>query len=192
MDVVRLLTEAADLVPATAVTEAGGTVADAREYLEYNEWEVALDVLADLDEGWQPTPQWWDLLIEAADLMWLTGTATWCRWARWESIHGVIRAELWLLPPSEGGRTAAVPGNGVLRPLWDVGQRTAAGHPDLRVARMWVEYVPELAPGASSTIRLAPLVPSGWRGVQPGQPITMHEGVPVVGTGTVIEVRTPV
>jgi len=190
VDVVELLTRAADPVPAALVNEAGATVADAREYLDHNEWEIALDLLADLYRGWQPTPGWWDLLIEAADLMWLTETSAWCRWGRWESIHGVIRAELHLLPRSEGGRAAAIPARGILRPLWDIGQHTAAGHPDLRIARIWVEHAPELAPGDTGSIRLAPLVPPDWRGLEPGQPITMHEGMPVVGTATILEANT--
>ena len=70
-----------------------------REYLDHNEWEVALGLLADLHQGWRPTTQGWDLLIEAAELMWLTDTAAGCRWGvgalgRWESIHGIVRAEM--------------------------------------------------------------------------------------------------
>lgn len=190
MDVAELLARAAEMVPATAVNEAGVTAAGAREYLDHQEWEVALDLLADLHEGWRPTASWWELLIEAADLMRLTDTAAWCHWGRWESIHEIIRAELRLLAPAEGGRMTAVPGRGILRPLWHIGRHTAAGQPDLRVARMWVEHAPELAPGATGSIRLAPLVPADWRGLQPGQAITMHEGIPVVGTGVIVEVDT--
>ncbi|WP_229075135.1 hypothetical protein [Actinoplanes sp. DH11] len=127
MDVAELLARAVEQVPATAVGEAGVTATDVREYLEINELEVALQFLADLYDGWRPTTQWWDLLIAAADLMWLADIATWCRWGRWESMHGIVRAEVRLIPPSEGGRTTAIPGQGVLRPLWDIGRRTAAG-----------------------------------------------------------------
>lgn len=168
------------------------TAADAREYLDHNEWEVALELLADLYEGWRPPVQWWDLLIEAADLMRMTDTVTWCHWGRWESIHGVIRAELCLLAHAEGGRMTAIASRGILRPLWDIGQHTATGQPDLRVARMWVEHAPELAPGATGSIRLAPLVPPDWRGLQPGQAITMHEGMPIMGTGIIVEVDTTI
>jgi len=66
VDVVELLGRAAEIVPVDVVNEAGVTVADAREYLDHNEWEVALDLLADLYEGWRPPTQWWDLLVEAA------------------------------------------------------------------------------------------------------------------------------
>ncbi|GIH08467.1 hypothetical protein Rhe02_65340 [Rhizocola hellebori] len=186
MDVSELLAQAASMVPPAAANEAGLTVADAYEYLDHNEWEIALDILADL-EGWPAPVQWWDLLVEAAELMCLTESAHWCRWARWESANGIIRAELRLLPAEEGGRRTAIPGKGVLRPLWDIGRRTAAGNPDLRVARIWVEYAAELAPGAIGTVRLAPLGPEAWCDLQPGQTITMHEGTPAVGTATIIE-----
>jgi len=192
MDVVELLRRAAELVPADVVNEAGVTAADVREYLDHNEWEVALDLLADLYDGWRPSAQWWDLLIEAAELMWLSDIAVWCHWGRWESVHGVFRAELRLNPPAEGGRSIAIPRPGVLRPLWDIGQRTGAGEPDLRVARIWVEYATELPPGATGSIRLAPLSPADWYDLRPGQQITMHEGMAVGGTATVVEVVAPV
>ncbi|MEU4426180.1 hypothetical protein AB0F81_36635 [Actinoplanes sp. NPDC024001] len=188
MNVADLLARAVGMLPPHVVNEAGRTVADVGEFLDHDEWEIALDFLADLDAGWRPPPVWWDLLIEAADLMVLADTAAWCRWGRWESIHGIIRAELTLIPPAQGGRTTAVPGRGVLRPLWDIGRRTAAGEPDLRVARVWVEYAPELPPGATGSVRLAPLVPGDWRDLQPGRTITMHERRPVAGTATIIEV----
>ncbi|MEU4564965.1 hypothetical protein AB0F72_41850 [Actinoplanes sp. NPDC023936] len=57
---------------------------------------------------------------------------------------------------------------------------------------MWVEHSPQLDPGAQGTVRLAPLAPFGWRSLQPGQSITIHEGTPVVGTGTIVEVVAPV
>ncbi len=104
---------------------------------------------------------------------------------------GIIRAELRLHPPGKGARLTAIPGRGILHPLWDIGQRTAAGQPDLRVARVWVEHVPELAPGATGSIRFAPLDPPGWPSLRPGQPITMHEGVPMGGTGAIIAAVNP-
>jgi hypothetical protein len=191
MEIVELLDRAISMVPDAAVNEAGAKAADAREYLEHNEWEVALVLLADMYEGWQPTAEWWDLLTKTADLLWLADTAAWCRWGRWgrwESIHGVIRAELNLIPSADGGRTTAIPGAGILRPLWDIGRRTAIGQPDLRVARIWVEMAPELPAGTAGVIRLAPLVPPDWHNVRAGQQITMHEGMPVLGTATIIEV----
>ena len=128
VEIVEMLARAVVMVPPAVVNDAGMTAADTREYLNHNEWEVVLDILTDLCEGWQPTVQWWDLLLEAANLMRLPDTAARCRWGRWESIHGIIRAELRLLPPTEGGRTSAIPRPGMLRPLWDTGQRTAPGN----------------------------------------------------------------
>ncbi|MEU7923270.1 hypothetical protein [Micromonospora zamorensis] len=136
VDVADLLTRAASMVPADVVNEAGVTVMDVREYLDHDEWEVALDLLADLDTGWRPPTAWWDLLIDSAEVMWLSDAAAWCRWGRWESIHGIVRAELRLLSPTEGGRGTPIPGKGILRPLWDLGRLTAAGNPDARGTRL--------------------------------------------------------
>ncbi|MGV9765330.1 hypothetical protein [Micromonospora tulbaghiae] len=175
------------MVPADVVNEAGVTVVDVGEYLDHDEWEVALDLLVDLNTGWRPPAAWWDLLINSAELMLLADAAARCRWGRYESIHGIVRAELRLLPPTEGGRRTPIPGKGILRPLWDVGRRTAAGDPDLLVARIWAEPAPALPPGATGPVRLGPLSPALWRHLQPGMTITMHEGRPVLGTASIIE-----
>ncbi|WP_247670448.1 hypothetical protein [Micromonospora sp. H61] len=52
MDIAEPLARATAMVPADIVNEAGVTVVDVREYLDHDEWEVALDLLADLDTGW--------------------------------------------------------------------------------------------------------------------------------------------
>ncbi|WFF00259.1 hypothetical protein [Micromonospora sp. WMMD964] len=54
MDVADLLARAAGMVPADVVNEAGVTVADVREYLDYDEGEIALDLLRDLDGDRRP------------------------------------------------------------------------------------------------------------------------------------------
>ena len=64
------------------------------------------------------------------------------------------------------------------------------GHPNLRVARIWVEYAPELAPEATGPIRLAPLSPDAWRNLRLGQTITMHEGLSIQGTASITEMST--
>ncbi|RZT77805.1 hypothetical protein EV382_0965 [Micromonospora violae] len=108
------------MVPADVVNEAGVTVMDVREYLDHDEWEIALDLLADLHTGWRPPTAWWDLLIDSAELMWLPDAAAWCHWGRWESIHGTVRAELRLLSATEGGRRSCFD-RSVGRVVWRCG-----------------------------------------------------------------------
>ncbi|MCQ4041923.1 hypothetical protein ACFOSC_31680 [Streptantibioticus rubrisoli] len=91
----------------------------------------------------------------------------------------------------EGGRRSAFYGDGRLRPLWDIGSRTADGQRELNIAALWVEFAPQLGPGQTADVRLAPLHPEHWRHLKTGDVITMHEGRPAVGTATVIEVLPP-
>jgi hypothetical protein len=51
--VADLLARAAAVVPADVVNEAGATVADVHEYLDHDEWEVALDLLTGGRVSWQ-------------------------------------------------------------------------------------------------------------------------------------------
>lgn len=188
MDVPELLRRAARHVPAVATGAAGTTVADANEYLDHDEWEVALDILVELGDVYRSEIAFWDLLAEAARMMWQSRTERWCHWRRFEVVHGVVRADLQLVDPDvAGGRRTPIPGDGRLRPLWDIGDVTAAGDPDLYVARLWVEAQPDLQPGGRAVIRLAPLSPLRWRRLAAGDVITMHEQVPVVGTATIVE-----
>lgn len=76
-----------------------------------------------------------------------------------------------------------------MRPMWDIGHRTATGGAALDIARLWVEFSPLLEPGGRSSVRLAPLDPSRWTHLRPGQVITMHEDRPVAGTAVVLAVR---
>ncbi|MET8308263.1 hypothetical protein [Micromonospora sp. NPDC005173] len=192
MDVPELLRRAACHVPALTAGEAGTTLADANEYLDHDEWEVALDILVELGDAYGSEIAYWDFLAKAARMMWLARTERWCHWRRAEVNHGVIRAELQLVAPGVvGGRRTSVPGDGRLRPLWDIGDVTAAGHPDLYVARIWVESQPDLQPGGGGVVRLAPLSPQRWRRLSAGDVITMHEQRPVAGTATVIEAVFP-
>jgi hypothetical protein len=164
------------LIRAVAMVPPGPAVATAQEYLAVGEPGLAVDFLADLDPGWQTPPTWWDLLTGAADLMRMRDTAAWCRWGRRESVHGTIRASLHL---TEGG---PIPGRGIARLLWDIGQA------DPRAARVWVEFAPSLAPGATGSVRLAPLTPADWRDLRPGSPIAVHDRPRLVATGTILEV----
>ncbi|WP_211244037.1 hypothetical protein [Actinospica robiniae] len=103
----------------------------------------------------------------------------------------MIRADLVLDSPETGGRRSAVPGAGELRPMWDIGRRTSAGAPDLAIARVWVEFAHSIEPGQQGTIRLAPLTPSRWRHLTPGDMITMHEIAPAIGIAEIISVLPP-
>lgn len=193
MDVPELLRRAARHVPAVATGAAGTTVADADECLDHDEWEVALDILVELGDAYRSETAFWDLLAEAARMMWQSRTERWCHWRRFEVVHGVIRADLQLVDPDvAGGRRTPIPGDGRLRPLWDIGDVTAAGDPDLYVARLWVEAQPDLQPGGRAVVRLAPLSPQRWRRLVPGDVITMHEQMPVVGIASIVESVLPV
>lgn len=192
VDVPELLRRAAHHLPVAATGEAGTTVADAHEYLDHDEWEVALDVLVELGDACRTGTAFWDLLAEAARMMWLSRTERWCHWRRAEVVHGVIRVDLQLVDPGvAGGRRTPIPGDGHLRPLWDIGDVTAAGNPDLLVARVWVESQPDLQPGGRAVVRLAPLSPQRWRRLVAGDAITMHEQRPVAGFATVVESVSP-
>ncbi|MEV6757193.1 hypothetical protein [Streptomyces sp. NPDC051214] len=190
-DAFTLLRQATDLLPEDAVAENGVTVGDVREYVAQQEWEMVLDLLIEVADVHPLPPSFWELLAEAAQQMMLDRSHRWCQWRGWEAQHGTVRATLTLLGTDEGGRRSAFSGDGRLRPLWDIGQHTSDGESDLRIASIWVEFAQELGPGESADVRLAPLSPEPWRNLRPGHVITMHEGRPVVGTATVIEVLPP-
>jgi hypothetical protein len=182
VDVPELLRQAARQVP------AGLPVADVDAYLAHDEWEVALDVLLDLGDAYPATTSFWRTLGDAAHRMRLDRSAAWCAWRRREVLHGVIRAELRLLP---GACDAPIPGAGRLRRLWDIGLVTPSGEPDLAVALIWVEFAPDLPPDGRGSVRLAPLTAAGWRHLEPGDPITMHEARGVCGAAVITEAVFP-
>jgi hypothetical protein len=186
--VTEILNLAADDIAADATSPAGLVVADARAYLAADEWELALDVLAEFDGG---TARFWELLAQAAEQMYLERTRRWCHWRRYESVNGVIRAELSLLPPTAGGRSLAVPGDGVLRPMWNLNNDPAATKPAFYIARIWVEHAPQIEPGHRGTVRLAPLSPTHWHHLSPGDTITMHEQAPIAASATIVEISAP-
>ncbi|MFC8614830.1 hypothetical protein ACFT9M_00210 [Micromonospora purpureochromogenes] len=192
MDVLELLRRAAGHVPVGATGEAGTTVADANEYLDHDEWEVALDILVELGDAYASESAYWDLLAQAARLLWLSRTERWCHWRRAEVARGLIRVDLQLVDPGVlGARRTPIPGEGHSRPLWNIGDVTAAGHADLYVARIWVESQPDLQPGGRGVVRLAPLSPQRWQRLSAGDVITMHEQRPVAGIATVIQAVFP-
>ncbi|MCR6484293.1 hypothetical protein M8542_15835 [Amycolatopsis sp. OK19-0408] len=186
METTELLRRATDLIPDDARSDAGLTAADVHDYLREDEWEVALSILEDFDGiEWQ-TVEYWNLLAEAANQMFLARRTAWCQWRGWETRHGIIRADLQLVAPEAGGRLLPIPGEGVLRPMWAFG-----GPGVLHIAKIWVESAPEIEPGGRGSVRLAPLTPPNWRHLTPGDSITMHERPPVAGTATIVEVRHP-
>ncbi|MFD8259601.1 hypothetical protein ACFV19_11790 [Streptomyces griseoluteus] len=150
---------------------------------------MALDVLIEIADVHPVSITFWEMLAEAGRQMMLDRSRRWCEWRGWEVKHGTIRATLTLL--EVGGRQSAFSGDGWLRPLWDIGHRTAARQQGLNIARLWVEFAPELGPGETADVRLAPLQPEQWQHLKPGDVITMHEAQPATGIAEVIEVLPP-
>jgi hypothetical protein len=186
MDVPKLLEAASLLVPEDIATENDITVRDVWSYLVHDEWETALTLLEELGDH-APLPlDFWEALADAAEQLRLPNSAAWC-WLRcYEARHGVIRADLTLRPAGETRRQGPFSGAGVLRPMWNIGNLTPDGEPILDIALLWVEFTPFLGPGERATVRLAPLTPSRWRHLRPGQEITMHEDRTVAGTAVVL------
>ncbi|MGW6287615.1 hypothetical protein [Streptomyces sp. NPDC055107] len=191
MDVPELLESASLLVPEKIATENDITVNDVWEYLAHDEWEVALSLLEELGDVQRLPLGLWEALATAAEQMRLEKSAAWCRWRSYETRHGIIRADLTLRPAAEARRRTPISGAGVPRPMWNIGHRTATGEPALDIARLWVELTPLLEPGGRATVRLAPLDPSQWQHLRPGQVITMHEDRSVAATAVVLEVQQP-
>ncbi|WP_405691111.1 hypothetical protein [Streptomyces sp. NBC_00057] len=190
-DAFALLRQAVDLLPEDAVAENGQTVGDVRKDIELQEWEMVLDVLIEIADVHPVSITFWEILAEAARQMMLDRSCRWCEWRAWEVKHGTIRVTLTLLGADEGGRQSAFAGDGRLRPLWDIGNRTADGQQDLNIARLWVEFASQLGPGETADGRLAPLQPEQWQHLKPGDVITMHEAQPAAGIAEVIEVLPP-
>ncbi|QGZ50785.1 hypothetical protein GPZ77_22555 [Streptomyces sp. QHH-9511] len=191
MDVVGMLEAASLLVPEGVATENDITVSDVWHYLAHDEWEVALDLLEELADEWTAPPGFWEALGRAAEMTGLERSREWCWWREAETRLGLIRAELVLRLAGETFRRTPIPGAGVLRPMWDIGNRREDGASDLAIARVWVEFAPGLAPGARAPVRLLPLTPTRWRHLAPGDRITLYETAVAGGTATILEVRPP-
>ncbi|MER7740292.1 hypothetical protein ABTX34_18560 [Streptomyces sp. NPDC096538] len=180
------------LVTEERATENDITVADVWEYLTHDEWEVALELLEELGDVQPLLPAFWETLATAAEQMRLERSAAWCHWRCHEARSGIIRADLTLRPAAEARRQTPIFGAGVLRPMWNIGNRTPTGEPDLHIAMLRVEGMPFLAPGGRASVRLAPLDPRRWQHLGPGDVITMHEDRSVAGTATILEVQPSV
>jgi hypothetical protein len=164
---------------------------DCSQALREDEWDTALGLLEELGDV-DPLPlSFWETLATAAEQMRLERSAAWCHWRSYETRNGIIRADLTLRPASEARRQTSFDGAGVLRPMWNIGNRTPSGEPDLNIARLWVEFMPFFEPGGRSPVRLAPLDPLQWQHLQPGQVITMHEDRSVAGTAVILEIHRP-
>ncbi|MGK4906866.1 hypothetical protein [Streptomyces albus] len=192
MDVTELLESASLLVPEESATENDLTVRDVRDHLVRDEWQIALNLLEELGDG-HPLPlSFWEQLAEKAEQLRLERSAAWCRWRFSEIRNGMVRADLTLRPAAEACRRTPIPGHGVLRPMWDIGNLSPTGGAAVSIAGLWIEDLPFLEPGGRATVRLLPLTPSHWRHVDTGQRISMHEDRTVAGTAVVLEVRPPV
>ncbi|MYT21080.1 hypothetical protein GTW69_12390 [Streptomyces sp. SID7760] len=191
MDVVGILEAASLLVPEGVATGNDITASDVWDHLAHDEWEMALGLLQELGDGWTAPPGFWDELEIAAGMLGLERSRRWCSWRSAETRVGVIRAELVLRPAGETFRRTPIPGAGVLRPMWDIGNRTDGGARALDIARLWVEFAGDLAPGAHAPVRLLPLTAARWSHLGPGDRITLYESAVAGGTATVLEVRPP-
>ncbi|MEV0094860.1 hypothetical protein [Streptomyces sp. NPDC050738] len=192
MDVTRLLEAARLLVPEEVAAEGDLTVNDVWEHLAHDEWEVGLGLLEELGDAHPLPAAFWESLAAAAQELRLERSTAWCHWRGYEARRGVIRADLTLLSATEGRRQTPFSGAGVMRPMWDIGNRTPDGDgPCLDIAALWGEFTPFLEPGGCYAVRLAPLDSAQWRHLRVGQVITMYEGRPVAGAATVTEVRWP-
>ncbi|MFI9594546.1 hypothetical protein [Nonomuraea sp. NPDC052265] len=185
------LLKAARLCLADIRNEAGVDVTDVLECLERDDWGMALLLLEEFGDAHPQPPEFWDLLADAARLLWLHKDADWYGWRGCEIRNGTVLAELCLRSPEEGGRTRPVPPGVVLRPMWDIGFLTPEGEPLLGIAILWVEGHDPLEPGGCGSVRLLPLTFEHWRHLKPGDVITMHEIRPPVGTARITEIIPP-
>ncbi|WP_234345965.1 hypothetical protein [Streptomyces sp. NRRL F-5755] len=190
-DAFTLLRHATGLLPAGARTTSGAAIEDVHDSRRQQDWEFVLDLLLEFGDEHPIPAAFWPLLTDAARQLRLPDIAEWCGWRAGEARFGTVRAWLSLRRTAEGGRRSPFPGRGQLDPLWDIGNRAPGGDRAFNFARLWVEGTPELSPGESAMIRLAPLSPDQWRHLAPGDAITLHEGQPVLGTATITEVAPP-
>ncbi|CAM5490823.1 hypothetical protein [Streptomyces griseomycini] len=190
-DAFTLLRRATGLLPRDARIGIGATVDDVRDFQHRREWGFVLDLLMEFGDEHPVPVAFWSLLETAARQMMLERAAQWCGWREGEVRHGTFRAVLSLPSAREGRRRTAFAGQGQLRPVWDIGRVTADGGREMYIAAVWVEGAERLGPGESAPVRLAPLSPDRWRHLTPGTVITMHEGRPVAGTATILQVVAP-
>lgn len=100
MDVVGILEAASLLVPEDVATGHDITVSDVWDSLTHDEWEVALDLLQELGDGWTAPPGFWEEPARAG-MLGLERSREWCWWRSAETGVGVVRADLLLRPAGE-------------------------------------------------------------------------------------------
>ncbi|MEV4184225.1 hypothetical protein AB0J28_22645 [Streptosporangium canum] len=185
------LLKAAQLCTGGVRTKTDVDVAGVLEHLEDDDWEAALLLLEEIGDAHPQPPRFWDLLADAARLLWLAKDAYWYGWRSSEARNGAILAELCLMSPEEGGWPRPAPPGAVLRPMWDIGHLTPEGEPLLSIAILWVEGRDSLKPGECGSVRLLPLTFEHWRHLKPDDVITMHEIRPPVGTARITGIILP-
>ncbi|MFG2428448.1 hypothetical protein [Streptomyces sp. NPDC048590] len=190
-DVIGLLRAASLLAPESTATGNDFTPDDIWDDLVHDRWETVLGLLEECAGSPDLPAAFWEGLARAAEQSWLPRSAAWCHWRAAEARNGSVRAELRLRPAGEARRRTPLAGQGVLRPMWDIGNRAPDGAPAWNIAGLWVEGLPFLAPGGRAVVRLVPLTPAQWAHVAPGARILMHEDASVAGEAVVLEVRAP-
>jgi hypothetical protein len=106
-----------------------------------------------------------------------------------ERAHGYVRARLVLFPTEDGGRRSPIYSG--YRPQWDLGHRTEAGERFHCDARVRLEQVEKLEPGAVGYVRLHPLSTDLRGRVGSGSVLGMYEGSRQLGEAHVLEVVRP-
>jgi hypothetical protein len=96
----------------------------------------------------------------------------------------IVRAEIRMLTPEEGGRTSSIIS------LYMCECRVPRGEEfQITDCAVWLEGVDSLEPGASAKARISPSSPERWREVAIGTELELREGPNVVGIASVIEVN---
>ena len=158
---------------------------EVQEYIDHNEFEVALVLLADrADERGGASVAFWNAAAQAAKSMGARKWATTYSTLRWGAEHGYLEAEVTVnqvrKQPIFTGYRAAWRVDQVERDLLEVHD-----------APLLLMYRDRIEPGDSGRARLFPVRPELWPVLEPGDEITMHEGVREVGSARIIAVHPP-
>jgi translation elongation factor EF-Tu-like GTPase len=108
------------------------------------------------------------------------------RYAHLAANNGFLRATFTLLGTADGGRKSGVFGD--YRPNWSIG---VADPSQQSGAPVVIDSVERIEPGAKAEVRLFPMWPEFWVGVEVGTELFAYEGARLVGTAVVTEVIPP-